>query len=212
MGAGKKEEKLAERREKRRLMIITAAQRVFLRKGIADTTMQDIATEADISRFTLYKYFKTKDALAFEVQIRVMSRIVDVGINVDASNTLAALREIFDRLVKLYKSEPDIFRYTGMFDHTYSDSYPSEDLAKRYEKKLTEITNTLVYLIQETDEGPIRKDLDFYKTAKLFGNTFMAMAQRMSLRGHILAKEQKIDPVEQIDMLIEVFLHYLKVN
>lgn len=43
--------------------IFEAAQMVFLQKGLADTTMQDIANEAGISRTSLHYYFRNKDKL-----------------------------------------------------------------------------------------------------------------------------------------------------
>ncbi len=43
--------------------IHSAAQSVFLRKGLAETTMQDIANEAGISRTSLHYYFRNKDKL-----------------------------------------------------------------------------------------------------------------------------------------------------
>lgn len=43
--------------------IFEAAQMVFLQKGLADTTMQDIANQAGISRTSLHYYFRNKEKL-----------------------------------------------------------------------------------------------------------------------------------------------------
>lgn len=43
--------------------IFNAAQLLFLQKGMSDTTMQDIADKAGISRTALHYYFRSKDRL-----------------------------------------------------------------------------------------------------------------------------------------------------
>jgi len=43
--------------------ILSAAKRLFLEKGIAQTTMDDISKEADYSKSTVYVYFKSKDEI-----------------------------------------------------------------------------------------------------------------------------------------------------
>jgi AcrR family transcriptional regulator len=43
--------------------IFIAAQTIFLEKGLADTTMQDIANEAGISRTSLHYYYRNKEKL-----------------------------------------------------------------------------------------------------------------------------------------------------
>ena len=43
--------------------ILSAAKRLFLEKGITQTTMDDISKEADYSKSTVYVYFKSKDEI-----------------------------------------------------------------------------------------------------------------------------------------------------
>jgi TetR/AcrR family transcriptional regulator, mexJK operon transcriptional repressor len=61
------------RGEKRREEIAAVAQRVFLERGYAETTMQIIASRAGASKETLYRHFGCKEDLFSEiVQIRAM--------------------------------------------------------------------------------------------------------------------------------------------
>ena len=50
--------------------IVEAAMRCFDTWGVERTRMNDIATEADVARPTLYRYFPTKEALVLEVMLR----------------------------------------------------------------------------------------------------------------------------------------------
>jgi AcrR family transcriptional regulator len=59
-----------EREEKRRQQfhhsILEAAERVIVRKGFQEMTMDDVAREAQLSKATLYHYFRGKGELALE--------------------------------------------------------------------------------------------------------------------------------------------------
>src|SRR5438270_13345528 len=52
-----------EAKERRREVILTAAKRVFAKKGFHATTMADIAKAARLSYGSVYWYFDSKDAL-----------------------------------------------------------------------------------------------------------------------------------------------------
>lgn len=54
------------RREYRRL-ILKAAERVIVSKGLGATTMDDVAREAEFSKATLYHYFAGKSGLLLEI-------------------------------------------------------------------------------------------------------------------------------------------------
>lgn len=56
-------------RELRRQYILKAARRVFAEKGVENTTMQEIAREAEYTRRTLYSYFKGLDEISLLVLI-----------------------------------------------------------------------------------------------------------------------------------------------
>jgi AcrR family transcriptional regulator len=63
----------AKRKDKERLArkneIITAAERVFIQKGFDNSTMEDIAKEAEFTKKTLYSYFESKEALYYEIML-----------------------------------------------------------------------------------------------------------------------------------------------
>lgn len=55
------------RREKTRLDLIQAAQRVISRKGYHQTRIADIASEADVGLGTFYLHFRTKNEIFIEL-------------------------------------------------------------------------------------------------------------------------------------------------
>jgi AcrR family transcriptional regulator len=65
---------IAERKERekqqRRNDIIDAAERIFFSRGFESPTMDDVAEEAELSKGTLYLYFRSKDDLQFAIFMR----------------------------------------------------------------------------------------------------------------------------------------------
>jgi len=54
---------------------LAAAQRCFVRFGLEKTTMEDIASEAGLSRATIYRYFNSKIEIAEEIGLRGVAAI-----------------------------------------------------------------------------------------------------------------------------------------
>ena len=79
----------------RRIRILDAAERCFVRAGFHRTTMQDVASEAGMSPGNLYRYFRSKDvivaALAERDRARVMSDFSQLGEADDFMGSFAAL-------------------------------------------------------------------------------------------------------------------------
>jgi AcrR family transcriptional regulator len=93
--------------------IAEAAMRVFLRYGMARTTMSDVAQEAGISRQTLYAVFASKDDL-MRGTIRFLANRTMAAIEADFSRTQdlgerldAVIRHIAIRSFELLHASPD---------------------------------------------------------------------------------------------------------
>jgi len=61
----------------RKQNIIEAAEKLFLANGYEDTTMNQIATESEFSKGTLYNYFKSKDDLYLAIGTKAYEIIID---------------------------------------------------------------------------------------------------------------------------------------
>lgn len=71
---------ITERKEREKLQrreeIMAAAERLFFTKGIENTTMDDVAVEAELSKGTLYLYFKSKEEIHWEITQRHMKKVM----------------------------------------------------------------------------------------------------------------------------------------
>jgi TetR/AcrR family transcriptional regulator, repressor for uid operon len=75
--------------------ILDAAERCFVRSGFHRATMQDVAAEAGMSPGNLYRYFRSKDALATGLVERDRTRVMRDMSGLDsAEDFMAALSEL----------------------------------------------------------------------------------------------------------------------
>ncbi len=85
----------SDREQRRRLenreAILHAAEAVILRKGFSDASMDDVAAEAQFSKATLYRYFKSKSELMLDIIIHFLD---------DLELRLAAIRTAPGRSVR----------------------------------------------------------------------------------------------------------------
>lgn len=76
MEAGKKKERLVQFHKKN---ILDAAEMLFSEKGIGQTTMDDIAREADYSKSTIYVYFKSKEEIYHHIIFEHMCQLKELA-------------------------------------------------------------------------------------------------------------------------------------
>ncbi|MGB7294691.1 MAG: TetR/AcrR family transcriptional regulator [Candidatus Aminicenantales bacterium] len=73
------QEREAWRRQRFRRSIIEAAERVIVRKGYSLVTMDDVAREAELSKATLYNYFRSKRELTLEILSHFFEEVDEGG-------------------------------------------------------------------------------------------------------------------------------------
>lgn len=93
-------ERKEREKERRRQDIILAAEKVFFSKGFDQSTMDDVADQAELSKGTLYLYFKSKVELHWEITKKGMNRLSEMimkSISIDATglDNLTQMGEVF---------------------------------------------------------------------------------------------------------------------
>lgn len=117
-----------------RSAIVEAGQILFLRQGIASTTMGDIAEQAGVSRVTVYRYFPESGAIAFEVYNRMLESILEATrAEVPAGvRGLEAARHCLNALFAAYPKQEAAFRFCAAFSAHYALEERSDELAEWY--------------------------------------------------------------------------------
>lgn len=96
--------------------VLNTALKLFLENNIFSITIIDIANQANMSRATMYRYFKNKEEIMFILASRMMEKIYTVafeGISFDSTDSIA---EGYKNMVRKFDELFDAYRYIYMFD------------------------------------------------------------------------------------------------
>jgi AcrR family transcriptional regulator len=102
--------------------ILEAAQRVFFSKGYLKSTMDEIAMEAEVTKPTVYLYFKAKDDLFFTLMLPLMDDIKKQLEKAEESLTTGKIKDggslikaLFRAFYHGYKTSPETFGIIQLF-------------------------------------------------------------------------------------------------
>ena len=102
----------ARKKEATRRQIVDVALALFERQGFAATTMEQIATAADVAKGTLYNYFPAKEAIICAHWQRVVADYQPqaTASMQQASNTRARLKALFRGGLSYVRAHRDSYR------------------------------------------------------------------------------------------------------
>ncbi len=103
-------ERKQREKDKRKIEIINAARKVFSNKGFNSSTMEEIATEAELSPGTLYLYFKNKEELHTSLSIEILKYLADKiqKVVLEAISVEEKIDRFRDVFIEVYDHDPNI--------------------------------------------------------------------------------------------------------
>ncbi|HEY8431436.1 MAG TPA: TetR/AcrR family transcriptional regulator [Sandaracinaceae bacterium] len=120
----------------RRADLLAAARDVFVEKGFAAASVDDIVLRAGVARGTFYLYFHDKraifEALVDDFLSRISECVKSIDLSPGAAPPVEQLRANIRRVVALSLSEPTIVKL-ALFDATGLDPELDEKLHGYYE-------------------------------------------------------------------------------
>jgi AcrR family transcriptional regulator len=93
--------------------IVAAAVELFKAKGYHQTTMDDVAEKAEISRGTLFNYFPSKDALLLPWGQEILDHHIRPGLQAHLATgptTVQALQVLFTNMTEIILASPDVIQ------------------------------------------------------------------------------------------------------
>lgn len=133
--------------------ILEAAAKVFNRKGIAATRMEDIAREAKLSVGGVYWYYKGKD----EVILAIMDRIIDEDVTAlkDLLGEPGSVRERL--LMYVQATAQEALKYMSLTYDLYTLAQRDAKVRKHIQKYLAHYREALGEIVQQgMERGEIR--------------------------------------------------------
>jgi AcrR family transcriptional regulator len=123
--------------------ILAAAMRVFQKRGIDDTRVEDILVAAKLARRTFYKYFSSKEdvlAALYEVSTGDLVRSIEAA-HRTAATPLAAIHQGVDMYFDLAKTVPGL---RGLIERSLQSSSQLAPRRRWLRDELVRILDTAV--------------------------------------------------------------------
>lgn len=99
------------KKENMRALILDAAKELFLRHGIEQVTMRQIAARIDYSPAAIYRYFKSKGEIFAELQMRAYQRFSEGQLqHASEPNPVTRLRKLGRQYISFAINQPDWFK------------------------------------------------------------------------------------------------------
>ena len=167
-------ERKKREKERRRMDILDAAEKLFFSRSYEDVSMDDIAREVELNKATLYLYFKNKEALYASIVLR--------GVEILKTKYLECMEQELSGIEKVmlmgrtyyeYSLEyPDYLRMIHFYgSERFSKENPwTADIGKGY--------GTCRLLLRDAiqegiDDGTVRADIDPFLTSMYLIISFM---------------------------------------
>lgn len=185
--------------------ILEAARSLFLNRGFANVTMQDIATEAGISAGAIYRYYPGKDELA-----RAFFEQCAGGGPATMVRQIAPEAPPIERLTKLVAAVKHMW-IENKGDHVIGEIQTSmagirqpEEVGKLVHDAREQLYEALIEIVEEGQRtGEIDPDFD----ARALAISINAFVMGIGLIA-IGSGEEQLEP--QLDMMFGIFNEVLK--
>lgn len=156
---------ITERKEREKLHrkeeILDAAEKVFFEKGLPSATMDEIAEKAELSKGTLYLYYKSKEDLYMAIICRGHQMLLKMFQEAAATGEapVKLLQNIGEAYFAFYKRYHDYFRMFSFSENTQLQSQVSEEMQKTCAESGRCIGGVVQEVIQRgKDDGSCRPE------------------------------------------------------
>lgn len=174
--------------------IVTIARPLIFARGIANVDMRMIAQHCGISRSSLYRYFESKETIAFQIERDVLREMSEKAFMPDQSTFLNGFDEVSKRLQAMtdtLRANVDLVSFIDDFDRYFSDKYDNAEAVAQTVLDLPLQQNPLEKaLIRGMTDNSIKPLANPHFTCFFLLNSILAVAQRVLPRVRQLRREQ----------------------
>lgn len=141
---------------KTRAQLVDVARQLFAKKGVEDTTMNDIAVASKKGRRTLYTYFKSKEQI-YRAVVESELEMLSARMEVTAAKNLEPDGKIMELIVAhLDAIKMVVYRNGTLRANFFRDIWRVETMRKHFDTKEVELFR--IVLQEGKDKGIFRID------------------------------------------------------
>ncbi len=205
-------ERKQREKEKRRNEILDAAEDLFFSQGLQQTTMDDLATRTELSKGTLYLYFRSKDEVYLAINVRAKRLMRDqmekaARVKGTGREQVLALGRAYLGFSLEYPDYAQVMQNCMMSEgELLEENTYAREAHEQGERALMFLFDALK---QGQSDGSIKSELDVLKTGLLLWAQMTGALQVLAAKGSYLSTGFQIteqELTEYIFLLIEVLL------
>ena len=205
MGRRKKEPRSVHREN-----IVSAASALFMEKGIAATSMDDIAKAAGYSKATLYVYFENKEEIVGILVLNSMKKLDDYisSALIQHETTKARYDFICRGLVQYQEEFP--FYFKMVLDKINIDFESKEYLPEERETyQIGEEINEKIknFLLSGMEKGDLRSDLDIMPAIFNFWGMLSGIIQLAANKEEYIKKSMGLSKIKFLEYGFSLVYH-----
>lgn len=197
--------------------ILEAALQTFLLKGFQETNMATIAKASGLARRTLYRYFISKEDLAYHVVINILreyNAYQQTCFNKLEGKGIQQVELFLHSIIDYYAEHKEILCLLGEFDYFCRDDNkinPSDDVLEKFHE-IAHVSENLIQILIEKglQDGSITLEYPLHTMVLTITNVLWGFGQRAALREDAIQREFKIDPMELITCQLNLYIDSLK--
>lgn len=226
LAAEKRKKEIEKLKEERINHILACSFFLFSKNGIECMTMNEIASNSEIGVASLYRYFVTKEDLSIQVAIHAWNTMEKKFEDVFTSEEykkmtgIKQLETLLGVFPAAFKECPEFFKFIYFFDSFMKKESIDQSRLTAYEEKITFVKAIVIQALNKgledktidfssliSSETGVGENVDKVCTAVLHG--LFSTAQKLSLSQGLLAMDEKIQPYEELILLVKLFVDEL---
>ena len=210
MGRRKKEPRSVHREN-----IVSAASTLFMERGIAATSMDDIAKAAGYSKATLYVYFENKEEIVGILVLNSMKKLYDYisSALIQHKTTKARYDFICRGLVQYQEEFPFYFKMVLdkiNIDFEGTDYLPEERETYQIGEEINEKIKT--FLLSGMEKGDLRNDLDIMPAIFNFWGMLSGIIQLAANKEEYINKSMGLSKIKFLEYGFSLVYHSIAVK
>ena len=197
--------RIAREREARTNLILDSAERLFVEKGYHETSINDIAENADFSRTSVYQYFASKE----EIYLQILDRYGDLltervtRATSDSSPVPEKIGRFLEEIRQIIREKPNFFSLYFIQRHQVEPRLSAE-LRARLNAKRRRLEDVFRdFYRQGIERGEVR-DI----SVKDASNLFFAQITGMMLLHEYYGSEFDVTLDEHLDKSLRLYLEF----
>ena len=210
MGRRKKEPRSVHREN-----IVSAASTLFMERGIAATSMDDIAKAAGYSKATLYVYFENKEEIVGILVLNSMKKLYDYisSALIQHKTTKARYDFICRGLVQYQEEFPFYFKMVLdkiNIDFEGKAYLPEERETYQIGEEINEKIKT--FLLSGMEKGDLRNDLDIMPAIFNFWGMLSGIIQLAANKEEYIKKSMGLSKIKFLEYGFSLVYHSIAVK